>query len=351
MSTFISVFIASFKTFLRDRLMLFFAIMFPLIFALMFGFIFGSQTYDASTIKIGILKDSTELKEVVTRDKRFTVVEHENKDILYSEVDKGKLNAGIIFADDTLELLLNRNALMRMPALKSNLTDLAVKLSKKPEIREMGIKVEAVPIVGGKIQSDSLSYLIPGVIAISLLTGMFTALEIFSGYKKRGIIKTITTTAANPSSFVLGSIAGRILTSTLISILLLLLLIVIFKLHYEINWPLFLITVFLGSLMMFSFGTLISLFFTNYETANGFANILMTLMFFFSGVYFPMEFLPKIFRAIGMVLPAYHLARTIRMALGVDKLIINYIYSEFGFIILATIVTIFIAQRRVFRIE
>lgn len=109
---------------------LFWLIMFPLIFALMFGFIFGSQTYDASTIKIGILKDGTELKEVVTIDKRFTVVEYENKDILHSEVEKGKLNAGVIFAYDTLELLLNRNALMRMPALKSNLTDLAVKLGK-----------------------------------------------------------------------------------------------------------------------------------------------------------------------------------------------------------------------------
>lgn len=351
MNTFITVFIASFKTFLRDRLMLFFAIMFPLVFALMFGFIFGGQTYDASTIRIGILKDNTELQEVVTKDKRFTVIEYENKDILYSEVDKGKLNAGIIFADDILELLLNRNALMRMPALRNNLTDLAVKLGKKPEVREMGIKVEAIPIVGGKIQSEYLSYLIPGVIAISLLTRMFTALEIFLGYKKRGIIKTITTTAANPSSFVLGSISGRILTSTLISILLLLLLIVIFRLHYEINWPLFLITTFLGSLMMFSFGTLISLFFTNYEAANGFANILMTLMFFLSGVYFPLEFLPRTFRTIGMVLPAYHLAITLRMALGVDKLIINYIYSVFGFIILATIVTFFIAQRRVFRIE
>lgn len=72
---------------------------------------------------------------------------------------------------------------------------------------------------------------------------------------------------------------------------------------------------------MLAFGTILSLISPSASSANNLASIVMTIMFFFAGVYFPLEFLPDYLETLGKIMPLYHLAKTMRMAMGVQKVV------------------------------
>jgi ABC-2 type transport system permease protein len=101
---------------------------------------------------------------------------------------------------------------------------------------------------------------------------------------------------------------------------------VLFKTTFDVNWPLFIISIISSTLGMMALGLFLTLIFKNPETADTAASILMVIMIFLAGIYFPIAFLPNYLRVVSSMLPVKYVAELIRHSLGIEVIpLINFI--------------------------
>jgi ABC-2 type transport system permease protein len=349
MKSFTKLFFATIKTFYRDKLLIFFTLLFPLILGIIFGAVFGAEG-ESYSAKVGFLSQDRVLKTVLSEKKDVEMVEFENEEDLKKAVAEGEVPLGLRLKNNTLFAYFNKVKVLADPYIRNLPDEIRGKLATPKGFENFGIKVAEVEVQSGRTKATTNSFLIPGLIAVSIFTsGVFSAIELFSRYKEKLILKRLHVTSLNPYTFIISSLLGRITVSIASAFILYAVMIIMFKTKFLINWPLFILSILIGSLFMLSFGTLISLITPSSSAATNFATIIMTIMFFFAGVYFPLEFLPSYLQTIGKTLPLYHLAVTMRMAMGVDKVLWRYLYTEFSLILLAFLLFTTLAAKLIFK--
>ncbi|MFY9126387.1 MAG: ABC transporter permease, partial [Defluviitoga tunisiensis] len=98
---------------------------------------------------------------------------------------------------------------------------------------------------------------------------------------------------------------------------------VLFNLNFYFNW-LSLFCVFISSSIgMMGLGVLLLLIFKDPAVTSEVATILYVAMTFFSGVYFPIEFLPKSIRWISNLLPVKYVTDLIRFSGNIKQITLN----------------------------
>lgn len=348
MKSFVSIFAATLRIFLRDRMLLFLTLIFPLTIGLIFGFVFGSSGGSYS-INVGIIEEDGAVREALSEVKEVRITEYSTGKELEEAVMKGEVSAGFEIDGSTIVAYFNRSRVLADPFARNLPQKLKELLSIPEEDRDFGIKIKSLNVKSGAVKATNTSYIIPGIVAVSLFSGgVFSAIELFSRYKERGILKRVKVTGLNPFVFVVASIAGRGIVSGAAAVLLFLVMSAVFNAHFLVNLPLFFGGIVFGTLLMLALGTLISVITSTTTSANEIATVLMTLMFFFAGVYFPLEFLPRYLRTFGLFLPLYHLAATMRMAVGVEKIQTGYILTFFAVVAVVFTVMFTLASKLLF---
>ncbi|MDD4479218.1 MAG: ABC transporter permease, partial [Mesotoga sp.] len=100
----------------------------------------------------------------------------------------------------------------------------------------------------------------------------------------------------------------------------------LFKTTFQIDWPIFLISVISSTLGMMALGLFLTLIFKNPETADSAASILMVIMIFLAGIYFPLAFLPDYLRVVSMFMPVKYVGELMRHSLGIELLpVMNFV--------------------------
>ncbi|MBN2219993.1 MAG: ABC transporter permease, partial [Kosmotogaceae bacterium] len=82
------------------------------------------------------------------------------------------------------------------------------------------------------------------------------------------------------------------------------------------------------------------------ETADTAASILMVIMVFLAGIYFPLSFLPDYLRVISMLLPVKYVAELIRHSLGIEFVSTAYFVITNLVLFLSGVVLLYFTGKR-----
>jgi len=300
----------------RNTFLFFMNIILPVVFLLLFGAVFGKQQ---SQIGVTFYSDR-ELSEVNSNWKRLdTLPTLEEIKAMDSDVvivaNDGKMDVYLLstfsFVDSEVTMFRLKYASVRNEKPIINVVEHEIKFSR---------------------QLSDLEYIMIGVIAISLLSvGMNAGVMLFSEYAQYGLFKRFTLTNVNRLYLLISATGAQIITGIISSFLVIVISWLVFKVNLFIS-PQFIaayIFVVLASIMIsLGLGVVLSLIFK--KSASSIAQILYTIFMFFSGVYFPITFLPKPLQIISYFTPPRYMHMLFQKVYGIDTV------SNQGFWIICT---------------
>ena len=338
-------------SFLRDKQTIFFVLILPLIFMLIFGSLYsdaGQQRQDRVLIYIGdeATIGSEDIEAVIGDNQSLTFKYVES--IAEGEELLRNYDGEILMAvgDNSLEFSYNPARIQDNPAYEQQ----AILIARELDIRRSGLEEYLQPrIIEAGEATDNFQFLslFPGVIALGLASsGLFVIVELFLYHKEKGVLKRLAASPLNRNSFTFALISSRIPASLLSTILVLIGSRVIFDLRFNINWLLFIPYIIIGTVIMMGLGALITLLAGTADSGFQAASILITVMIFFSGIYFPIEFLPSYFQTASRFLPLTYLARGLQQIMGVSPLEPGRLALETGGLLVVALILITVVSKK-----
>jgi ABC-2 type transport system permease protein len=155
--------------------------------------------------------------------------------------------------------------------------------------------------------------IVPGMLTYPLL---FSSMVVSTGAivyeREKGTLKKIRAAPIHPLNMLLGKTLAA-LFQTAISIAVMAVL-AVFLLGPKLNWnvPLLLPIFFLGSMNGIALGLIISCIGRAPQEASNAATTIAVVLQFFTGMYFPIEYLPIYMQQIGKVIPVTYAAQALR---------------------------------------
>ncbi|MFW5790612.1 MAG: ABC transporter permease [Bacillota bacterium] len=337
--------------FLRDKQTIFFVLVLPLLFMFIFGSLYsdtGQQRQDRVLIYLSdeATISSAEIEAVLADNQSLTFeyVETlaEGEELLRDYDGEILMTVG----DNSLEFSYNPARIQDNPAFEQQ----AMLVARELDIRRSGLKEFLQPKIidsGEATANFQFLSLFPGVIALGIASsGLFVIIELFLYHKEKGVLKRLAASPLNRNSFTFALISSRIPASLLSTILVLAASRLIFDLRFEINWLLFIPYIIIGTIIMMGLGALITLFASSADSGFQAGSIMITVMIFFSGVYFPIEFLPSYFQTASRFLPLTYLARGFQQIMGVSPLEPGRLALETGgLLIISLILIVFVSKK------
>ena len=316
-----SLFVASFKMFVRNRAALFFSLFVPLLIMLIFGVLnFGGGT----TVSLGLVDDSGTdgghaLVAALEANKTF-------------DVKPGKRDAELAQLKEG-----HRDLVLVIPArysLTPPTTDspklVAYSNRAKPEQAQVGglilnavvgqllaggggsgsplVRVEALP--GRSL--GYIDFLVPGILGLTLMQlGLFSVSFGFVQLKRTGALRRLFATPTSPAYFLAAQVTSRLIIG-LTQVLVLLGVGLWFGLHLVGSLALLLAISLLGSIIFLAIGFSIAGWAKNEDQAAPVANLVSLPMTFLSGVFFSRDAMPQFLRTVTDYLPLTYLNHALR---------------------------------------
>lgn len=301
---------------------LFMSVFFPVMFLVIFGFLFGGESTYRRTI--GVFSDEPRVIAALENTGNWDLKVYSDGESLIKDVEDGKLPMGLIVRGSKI-VLHYRDTPSLMGEVK--MLQLSVKsiVEKALNNTRQFVKIETLHVHQTGKEFSEFDYMITGVIALSLFSnGMFSMINVFGSYRKKGVLKRISLTGASPISLVLSVSIIRLILSFVSLFVVLILCRILFNSVVTFNWIFLVPTVVFVTLGMMAVGILIVSIFKNPNAALNVASVLNTVMVFFSGVYFPISFIPSYLRWIAHVLPVKYAADLVRFSADAQALSFSY---------------------------
>ncbi|MBO8161258.1 MAG: ABC transporter permease [Thermosipho sp. (in: Bacteria)] len=312
MRNFIGLARALFLQAFRNKFSFFFNILLPLIFFIMFGLVFSDLS--GSNFSFAYFSDI---------DLNIEGVRYRDKELLLKE--KNKFDAiAIVVADD--EIIVYKN--FDDYTVDSWIESLKIELERKLNNSKKILEVDEKPINIASI--SQLEYIFTGTLALSIMSiGMFSTINIFSTRGKSGLIKRFKVLPLSPTSFVFSFSFSQFLIGFVSIILIRITSIFLFSMEIKENLFYIVISIISSTLGMIGFGVILSVLFP--RIASSIAQVLYTIFIFFSGIYFPTDFLPKFLKFISLFTPVKYMVNMFRYSYGIKEIsqINFFIYSIF----------------------
>lgn len=276
---------------IRNRFLFFMNILLPIVFLILFGAVFGKQQTAPS---VAFYSD----RDVIIDFENWTKLSNIPTD---EEIKSSPYDAVIIGKDGKILVFVKSNLLQ----IDYELQVFKLRYTSKGSTIPVEVVLNNVKV--GK-ELTSLEYIMIGVIAISLLSvGMNAGVSIYSEYVRYGLFKRLSVTPISSLKLLLSSASANMITGIISSFAVLLLSKFIFGANLIVSLsqlPEYLLVVISSVLVNLALGTIIGLLFKN--AAQSAAQIIYTIFIFFSGVYFPIDFLPKALRFVSyLTTPRY----------------------------------------------
>ncbi|MGB4263248.1 MAG: ABC transporter permease [Fervidobacterium sp.] len=288
----------------RNGFLFFMNIILPVVLLLLFGSVFGKQE---SQITVAFYSDRqlTDLNSNWNRLESIPTVEE------MKEMDSDIV---IIANDGKIDVYL----LSSFSSVDSEVTMFRLKYASAQNEKPI------VNIVENKItfkrQLSDLEYIMIGVIAISLFSvGMNAGVTLFSEYVQYGLFRRFMLTNVNRLYLLLSATGAQIITGIISSGLVIAISWLIFKVNLFISPQfifMYLFVVFASIMVSLGLGVVLSLIFK--KSASTIAQILYTIFMFFSGVYFPITFLPKPLQIVSYFTPPRYMHVLFQKVYGID---------------------------------
>jgi len=306
--------------FLRDKTALFFTVLFPIVFILIFGFVWGGVEGPRVT-QLGLLvlseTEAEVLGQVLADQGTVTVSRYRDRLALEADLAKRKLDLGLVWDGKTILFLHDPTRVQDGRAL----SELGRGVAAEFDLRRQGLSavagVERV-YVGRSVATGWFNMLVPGIMAFSILTaGLLAVSGQITEMKERKLLDRLLVTPMSPAAL-LAAIAGvRLVVGYVGSLTTLGVALALFQVRFQVNWLLYTIFVVAATLGAMGLGTLIALLVRRPRSAGVVASIVAQIMVFLSGVYFPVEIMPRFLREVSKALPLTYMVEAMRYVTGV----------------------------------
>jgi ABC-2 type transport system permease protein len=327
----LKMFLANFKMLIRNKQALFWSLTFPLIFTFIFGLFFGSGSTQSGTVAI-INKSSSELatnlvKTLVDSKDIFKTQTETDTNVARDLIKSGKIIASVEIPAGFGDASSNSptqvtiqydpgNSFSNQAVLgfvNSYLTQVNFSLQNAKMIYTVNTKATS---------SNNLSYfdfVLIGLLGMALMNSSVHGVAIaMSTYKEEKILKRLTTTPLKSWIFVVSEVLSRLVVNMLQISLILIIGIYLFKAHINGNIGLIYVFSMLGAIIFQLIGFVIASISKTTRAAEGMATAMTIPMMFLSGVFFPLDQLPKWISSFVQFLPLSPLLRMMRQ-IGLDN--------------------------------
>ena len=318
--------VANTKSFVRDRAALFWTVAFPLIFVVIFGLIFtGSPTptsygfadLDGSEASAGV-------KAAFDAVEGVSLVEG-TEEALLAQMRQGEVDAVIVIPAGYGESVAAGGA----PATLTVYTDPSQSQADGRTRQLVGFVVGAVnqaasgepPAVVPSFETiqtndfNYLSYLIPSILAMSLMQGgVFAAIPLVADREKL-ILKRLGATPLRRWQLVGSNILVRLLVALIQTVIIVGVGTLLFGLETTGRWLAVGFFIVLGSLTFIALGYVIASFTKTEEAANGVTQVVQLPMLFLSGIFFPIATMGEFLQTIARLMPLTYLADALRQVM------------------------------------
>lgn len=244
-------------------------------------------------------------------DDQITVSQHSYSDLL-GLIQKGSLRAGVhinplsqsklsvtILIDSTDSTIKNQ--------LSNLLTSIVYELYG---VYGEGLTVEVVELYGGK---DFLSYVAPGVLALSVLgAGLFGTSETILQEKDKKTLENVIVTGFNPLRFLTEKILSMVVCISVISAICLVLVFAVTGVPSVEGILSIIVVLLVGEFLFISLGVGLSAFIPNEQVSGVIISLVELPMMFMSGVFFSIYQMNELVIPIANLNPLTHFIEMIR---------------------------------------
>lgn len=326
---------------------------------------------DNSEISQKVVEAVEKIKNPDSEEPIFELVFKQNKDEIKKAVREGKANGGLFIssgfgqkiqqglkatvvivedqANPQISQIVNQvlgqvlrelslqfgEQKIRLLAERSN-TDL-------PELNPVETKIEG--IIQG--EANYFEFMAPGIMAMVILTAVLTGLaSSVSREEETGTIDGIMVAPVSRFAIIIGKSLTQALRGIVQGLIILGLSIILFGVKVYGSFWLLLLLMFLGIFSFVGLGILVSAFATRQETATQLLFMFQLPMILLSGVFFPVQQMPKIIQYISQAIPFTYMVNALRqvLVLGASlaevKLEIAVLFA-FGLLTLTVAVPVF----------
>ncbi len=322
----IKLIVANLKMMVRNKQSLFWSLVFPLIFTVIFGLFFGSGTMNTGTVELVSNSDSKLSASLVdllkSQDKIFKIDQQSNLDDAKALMKKGKAGAIVYIpagfgdagqsATTKLTVITDPGAAQTSVAVESVLGGFLTQANYqafniKPIFSFDEQKLDASSSFG------YFDFVLIGIIGMAMMNSAVQGLAIsMSRYKDGKILKRITTTPLPSWKFVVAQVISQLLENAVQVGIIVFVGVKFFHAHVG-NLPALLFLSLVAALLFQLLGFFIAAMSKNSNAAEGMATAITTPMMFLSGVFFPIDSLPKWFYGVVQYLPLSPLLRLMRL--------------------------------------
>jgi ABC-2 type transport system permease protein len=327
MGTIISLYLASLKEFLRDRMALFWTVAFPVLFIVLFGLIFSGNTSVSYNMGLVNLDNGPMGQQLVTAFDRVTVfkISAGAQDAELSALRSGQRDLVVIIPSDTsAQVGAHQTVNMQLYYDPSKTTDAQIELSIVNQVVSRlneGITQVTPPLAVQPVtvQSQTLSevdFLVPGILAMALMQlGIFGTAQPLVSLREQQVLRRLGATPLPRWKLLASQILNRLTVALFQTGLIVAIGIGAFHVHMTGNPLEFVGLVVLGALMFISLGYLVAAVSRTQAAAAGIGQAINFPMMFLSGIFFPLAVLPAFLLPLVRALPLTYVADAIRQVM------------------------------------
>jgi len=324
MRAFWQLYLANVKEFVRDRMAMFWTLAFPIFFIVIFGVIFSGAS--DTTFDVGLANEdtgpaATALQQAFKSVAAFKLSEGSRANLL-AQLKNGKLRALIVIPAGlsqavgagqaaTVETYFDpssQSASQIVLTIVSKVVDgVDQGLTQRPTLLTM----QPQPITANNL--GQIDFLLPGILAMSLMQlGLFATAPALVQLREQQVLRRIGATPLPRITLLAAQVLHRLTIGAVQTFLILVIGTLVFKVNIVGDLWLLLGFVLLGALMFVALGYLISGLARTQDSVTGITQLLNFPMMFLSGVFFPVELVPRWIRPVVSLLPLTYLADALR---------------------------------------
>jgi len=317
------LFIANIKLLFRNKQLLFWSIAFPLIFTAIFGLFFGQ---DAGAGNVALINDSqstlaVNLEKALDESDLFIVNKEVDVEEAKTKLRNNKASAVIVIpetfgetkegADKKIKIIVDPAAQQSSAIVAGFVGQYLTSVNFQLQNATPIYSVEQENTVEGAF--SYFDFVLVGLIGMALMNSNVQSLAInMSKYREDKILKRITTTPLPTWKFIVAEVAAHLVLNFIQVTLVIVIGVYMFGGDLGNNIGLLFVLSLLGAVLFQLVGFVVASASKTASAAEGMATAITIPMMFLSGVFFPIDQLPKWLFGIVTYLPLSPLLRMMR---------------------------------------
>ncbi len=334
------------KFLLRSKTMLVFTILMPVLMMLMMGYIFPKDYNGKIEGKIGIYSQDPAFNIMMMLSKGKEHVKlFKNREELIDALAKNEVIAAAVVPKGFMKSLSKGNAEIEVIPNPSNpqagimmshlITSMISSATNKKDVKK--IKANLTGVYGGEF--NYYDFMAPGMMAMIAIMSVSTGLAAsITRERELGTLDGLMVAPINRSSIIIGKILAQTVRGITQALIVLVVAVVLFGVRIHGNILSTLLLLFLTTFSFIGIGIIITAGIKEQETAQIVMSTITFPMMFFSGVFFPIDQMPKFAQYISYIFPLTYAADALRknITLGVG---LSYMTFDIEMLILFSIVS------------